>query len=38
MKSTKYCLKEGDGRGLREYDRGDELDQSVLYVSMELPQ
>jgi hypothetical protein len=32
------CKRESEGWGLREYNRGDELVQSIVYTSMEISQ
>jgi hypothetical protein len=38
MKPNKYCLKRRWRGGLRECNRVDESDQSILYASMEISQ
>lgn len=40
MKPTNYCLKRREKKewGLWQYNGGGKLTQSILYMSMELPQ
>jgi hypothetical protein len=36
MKPTKCCLKKGEERGIREYSRGDEFLQDIVYAPLEI--